>query len=240
MDDGGRSNAPRPSRGRPLLEDVMQLTHTYRNGLVGNLARAALLILVGCSPGIAQDVPPVVNTVNLSGPRLGVTYLSGGIVRKLEDRQIDVSPVISQFGWQWEKQFFTSADGSLTMVTEWVGLAGGLEQNVFLPSLSWLVGLRTREGAEFGLGPNVTPAGVALVFAGGMTIRAGSVNVPINVAVVPSKMGTRVSVLTGLSLRRESSPSRRGASLPPPRWSPPPQSWPPPPLWPGRIRIAQP
>ena len=84
----------------------------------------------------------------------------------------------------------------------WVFLAGGLEQGVVLPSLSWLVGLRTREGAEFGIGPNVTPAGVSLVLAAGVTMRTGTFNVPVNVAVVPSRVGTRVSVLTGFNMRR--------------------------------------
>jgi hypothetical protein len=73
---------------------------------------------------------------------------------------------------------------------------------VALPSVSWLVGLRTREGTEFGVGPNVTPAGVALALAAGVTLRAGVLNVPMNVAVVPSKAGTRVSFLTGFNMRR--------------------------------------
>jgi hypothetical protein len=64
------------------------------------------------------------------------------------------------------------------------------------------VGLRTRDGAEFGVGPNITPAGVALAFAAGVTIRSGFINVPMNVAVVPSKAGTRVSFLTGFNMRR--------------------------------------
>jgi hypothetical protein len=87
-------------------------------------------------------------------------------------------------------------------VTECVLLLGGLDQGVAIPSLSWLVGARTKEGAEFGVGPNITPAGVALAIAAGMTFRAGTLNVPVNFAVVPSKSGTRVSVLTGFSLRR--------------------------------------
>ena len=87
-------------------------------------------------------------------------------------------------------------------MTECVLLLGGLDQGVAIPSLSWLVGARTKEGAEFGVGPNITPAGVALAIAAGMTFRAGTLNVPVNFAVVPSKSGTRVSVLTGFSLRR--------------------------------------
>src|SRR5262249_56462061 len=107
---------------------------------------------------------------------------------------------ISQFGWQFERQFFTKG-GPVTMVTEWIALVGGLEQSVALPSLSWMVGVRTRDGAEFGIGPNITPAGTALVLATGMTFRAGAVNVPVNIAGVPAEAGTRGTLLPGFRLR---------------------------------------
>jgi hypothetical protein len=152
----------------------------------------------------AQSViepPPYAKTVNLSGPRFGMTALSQGVVDELEKRSIHVSSNISQFGWQFEKEFYAKGSG-LAAVNEWVVLLGGLDQGVALPSVSWLVGLRTREGAEFGIGPNVTPAGVALAIAGGVTFRTGTFNVPMNVAVVPSKAGTRISLLTGFNLRR--------------------------------------
>ena len=82
-----------------------------------------------------------------------------------------------------------------------VALVGGLEQSVALPSLSWMAGARTRDGAEFGIGPNITPAGTELVLATGMTFRAGALNIPVNAAVLPSKSGTRVTILSGFSLR---------------------------------------
>jgi hypothetical protein len=63
-------------------------------------------------------------------------------------------------------------------------------------------GVRTKNGAEFGVGPNVTPVGVALVLSAGMTYRAGVLNVPVNVAVVPSRSGVRVSVLSGFNIRQ--------------------------------------
>ena len=176
------------------------------------------LLLVIAAPIQAQTVPPVAQTVSLSGPRFGVTGLSPGIKDALAERDIDVSHVITQFGWQFEKQFY-STEGGLTAVTEWVGLLGGLEQSVVIPSLSWMVGIRTKDGAEFGIGPNFTPAGSALVLAAGITFRAGVMNVPVNVAVVPSKTGTRVSLLTGFSLRNR-TPSYRTA---PPRTLPPPR-----------------
>jgi hypothetical protein len=171
---------------------------------VRHVAHAALLTLVLYSPALSQTtaspLPPIAKTANLSGPRFGLTLLADGVVNKLEERDIKVGPHISQFGWQFEKLFYTK-DSGVTMVTEWVALVGGLEQSVVLPSLSWMVGVRTRDGAEFGIGPNITPAGTALVLATGMTFRTGALNVPVNVAVVPSKNGSRVSVLSGFSLR---------------------------------------
>ena len=139
--------------------------------------------------------------VNLSGPRVGATFFSPGVVDKLRENQIDAGWAVSQFGWQFEKRIKTGPSG-LSAVNEWVFLAGGLEQGVVVPSVSWLVGLRTGSGVEFGLGPNVTPAGVALAMAAGVTVSRGALNIPFNVAVVPSRAGVRVSVLTGFNTKR--------------------------------------
>jgi hypothetical protein len=171
--------------------------------------RAAVLtmLLLGLAvPAAAQtdnvvNPPPPVRSVNLSGPRFGFTSMSQGIVDKLqEEHNITVRPGITQFGWQFEKQFFSKA-GGLAAVNEFVFLLGGLEQGVTLPSASWMVGLRSPSGVEFGIGPNITPAGVALAVAGGVTFRSGSLNVPVTFAVVPSQAGMRVSMLTGFNFR---------------------------------------
>jgi hypothetical protein len=167
---------------------------------IAALVATATLAAPAHAQSTGAQLPPYARTANLSGPRFGLTLLPDGVIKKLEERNIDVGAHISQFGWQFERQFYTR-DSGVTMVTEWVALVGGLEQSVALPSLSWLVGVRTRDGAEFGIGPNITPAGTALVLATGMTFRAGALNVPLNVAVVPSKSGARVSILSGLSLR---------------------------------------
>jgi hypothetical protein len=147
------------------------------------------------------DAPPPAKTLSLSGPRFGVTMLGQGVVDELGDRGIHVGSTISQFGWQFERQFYTKSSG-ITALNEWVVLVGGLDQGVAIPSLNWLVGLRSKEGAEFGVGPNVTPAGVALAVAAGVTFRAGVLNVPLNFAVVPTKPGTRVTMLMGFTMRR--------------------------------------
>ena len=150
--------------------------------------------------GAQAIIPPRAEVVSLSGPRFGVTMLSDGVVAKLQERNIDVRPMVTQFGWQFEKQFYTG-DSGVAALNEWVFLLGGLDQGVALPSLTWLVGLRTRNGTEFGIGPNVTPVGAALAVSAGVTLRAGILNVPMNIAVVPSKAGTRVSFLSGFNMR---------------------------------------
>src|SRR5678816_1949912 len=124
---------------------------------------AALVLVAFASPLYAQSgtqAPPPARTLSLAGPRVGMTFLSDGVVNKLHERHVDVGQNISQFGWQFERQFYSKESG-VTALNEWVFLLGGLDQNVAIPSLSWMVGLRTKEGAEFGVGPNVTPAASA-------------------------------------------------------------------------------
>ncbi len=168
-----------------------------------------VLFLFAATPAFAQTpvgqpspgIPPYARSVSLAGPRFGITLLNDHIVEKLQERGQTVAPTISQFGWQFERAMYSKHDGP-TVLNEWVALVGGLDQGVAIPSLSWLVGMRTKEGAEFGIGPNISPGGVGLALAAGVTFRAGVVNVPMNFAVVPSRYGARVSVLTGFVLRR--------------------------------------
>ena len=169
--------------------------------LIRPVIYGAAIVLSISTSAPCQIAPPPARSLSLAGPRFGITTLSPGVVDSLAQEQVYVRPVISQFGWQVERQFFTSGSG-LAVLNEWVGLLGGLDQGYAVPSLSWMVGVRSSEGLEFGLGPNVTPAGVALALAAGVTVRTGVVNVPLNVAVVPSQAGTRVRVLAGFTLRR--------------------------------------
>jgi len=185
--------AARRSRGRQLLPATPP-----RRGIRSPLVRGTDGFL-----GQRTQRERVVNRrVSLAGPRFGLTFLSDGILKKLrDDYEIDITPVVSQFGWQFERQFTVRENGP-TALNEWVLLVGGLEQGVVIPSLTWLVGIRTFDGTEFGLGPNLTPAGVSLALAYGTTFRMGDLNVPMNVAVVPSRSGVRVSFLTGWNIRR--------------------------------------
>jgi len=149
---------------------------------------------------LAAQQPP--ETMSLSGPRIGMTYLSPGVVDQIkEDFDHDVNPMISQFGWQFEKRFMSSDTGA-TAVTEWVVLVGGIDQGVVIPSLTWLIGMRTVGGVEIAAGPNLSAAGTGLAIAAGVTARVGNLNVPFNVAVVPSENGPRFSFLLGFNGKR--------------------------------------
>jgi len=163
-------------------------------------------------------------TIDMAGPRFGFTVMSGGLTDRLKkDRSINVNPFITQFGWQLEKQFKTGSN-EVSALTELVGLVGGLEQNVVIPSASWIVGARMKSGFEFGVGPNITPLSTAIVYVAGVTSRVGTLNIPVNVAVVPSVDGVRATVLTGFNMRTfDSWPLRRHSqrsTTPPPERRP--------------------
>jgi hypothetical protein len=164
---------------------------------------SVLALALGLTAGAAaaQEPLPKAQKLSLSGPRVGVTVLTGeAYERARTDYELN-SRVVTQFGWQFERRFFDSDTGPMGLF-EWVLLVGGLEQGLFFPSISWLTGLRTSSGLEFGLGPNVSGLGVGLAAAAGVNLRSGYMNFPVNVALVSSDSGVRTSVLGGFTMRR--------------------------------------
>lgn len=167
----------------------------------------ASLAVLAVRPAPAQMIqsellPP--RPLSLSGPRIGMTLIAEGEVldslRSHYDR--DVSGAVTQIGWQFEQRFYADAGAGLAALSEIVVLVGGLEQNMFLPSLSWLAGLRTAQGFEVGAGPNVSLAGFGLTVAAGANVQMGQINLPLHFAFVPSPKGSRTSLLAGFSLNR--------------------------------------
>lgn len=160
---------------------------------------------------IPRPMPPVVlpryslpagalDEDDRSGPRLGMAYLIGGSVTA-ERAGKHVSPLMSLFGWQLEHQFETGRRDLPVPMTEIVLLAGGMEQGIVLPSASWLIGLRKKNGWEAGLGPTLTGAGVQVAAAAGVTHSLGRINVPVNLAVAPGRRGASISLTTGFNLK---------------------------------------
>ena len=147
--------------------------------------------------------------VKFSGPRVGLTVMSSGTVSDYITNQ-GKSPVVSQFGWQFETRLFTLENGA-SGVVEFVPLIGGLEQGLFLPSASCLVGLRggEKKRIEFALGPNVSITGVGVVFAIGTSFRVGNIYFPVNLAYLPSvsnkinETGHRFSLMIGFNMQKK-------------------------------------
>ena len=101
-------------------------------------------------------------------------------------------------------------------------LVGGIEQGMFLPSLSALFGIRGKKGTEFAFGPNLSVTGGGMVFAVGTSFHSENVYFPVNLVVVPSvgrmrdeynsasgtskevleQTGVRVSLLFGFITRK--------------------------------------
>ncbi|HEX4936972.1 MAG TPA: hypothetical protein VFV33_27510, partial [Gemmatimonadaceae bacterium] len=60
---------------------------------------------------VPPTVPPPMERIELSGPRFGVTMLGGSIVDSLSAHGAQVGRVITQFGWQFERQFYAIEGG---------------------------------------------------------------------------------------------------------------------------------
>lgn len=154
------------------------------------------------------------------GPRVGVTYLGVGTSReKIAEafNRGDITPWISQFGWQFETRIFTLDDGACGLV-EFVPMIGGLEQGLFLPSASGILGFRTRSGIELGVGPNLSLSGVGLVLAAGASFKIGKVTFPINVVFSPSIRKTPPTTtvydpITGVGTEVKGIPTNSGFRL---------------------------
>ena len=163
----------------------------------------AILVLFIMINGISlaqrsRSVPKKSNNyAQLSGPRVGLTLLTGEAAKIAKD-DYDLEPLIAQFGWQFETKFFSIENGP-TGVTEFVVLVGGFDQGLLIPSLTWLSGIRNINGNEIGFGPNISPTGAAVALAFGITKNYGQLNVPLNIAFVKSKGSVRISILAGFN-----------------------------------------
>lgn len=179
-----------------------RIARTFRNaGLVVALASTTLARPARCQAPVVGRAIVITEPDDRAGPRFGVAYLTRGSQTARNEHK-PFSPLTSLFGWQFEHPFDLGSEAP-TLVSELILLAGGLEQNVFLPSATWLVGLRHTNGLELGVGPTITASGTQVAFAAGVTQKFGSVNVPVNVAVAPARVGVALSLTGGFNFRRQ-------------------------------------
>ncbi|MDB4107559.1 hypothetical protein N8368_02785 [Bacteroidia bacterium] len=96
--------------------------------------------------------------LNLSGPRMGYTFFTGegaDIIRaKKSVGGYDRNPAFFQMGYQFEKQYLNQ--GNVQALFEFVPMITGLDQGLFIPSLTIFNGIRNnKNGLEFAVGPSV-------------------------------------------------------------------------------------
>ncbi len=140
------------------------------------------------NPKLVEEDEKLDPTKHYGGPRIGMTYLSPGttMVNAADFFNRDyINPVISQFGWQFETRFFKLENGGAGLI-EIIPLIGGIEQGIFLPSITGIIGYRNSVGHEIGVGPSLSLSGFGLVFAAGTSFKSGKVTFPVNIAFSPS------------------------------------------------------
>ncbi|MGH1366568.1 MAG: hypothetical protein ACRBF0_23605 [Calditrichia bacterium] len=167
-----------------------------------------ILVCVCASLGLAQPLKRSdtisFNEYNLSGPRLGVTYVGGGsLLDELEENNL--GPILSQFGWHLEYQI-KPAGAAPSFVIEFIPMIAGVEYGKFIPNASLAMGVRLPNGIEFGMGPTVSAGKdtvhTALLLALGKTFNYNGVHLPINLVLATSPSGNRFSFVFGYAINR--------------------------------------
>jgi len=148
----------------------------------------------------------------LSGPRLGFTLLTAGKAADYFNKGYDYidnddnklgesgSAFTTQFGWQWESRF-ADGGGDIVGIVELIALVGGMEQGLILPSISSVIGARTAKGLEFSVGPNLSLSGIGMLFAIGHNFKSGSLNIPVNLVIMPGRNVTATYLEANGSLK---------------------------------------
>ncbi len=158
----------------------------------------------------AQEIPviedrktPIIKPLRLNGFRVGITALDGSKVDATQlgkGEDFKMPDMVSQFGWHIEYLYMTTPDG-YAGVLEIIPLIGGWEQNIIIPSLNVLMGIRAPGGFELGAGPSYSLSGAGFVVAAGINIKLGYLNIPINFAYTFSGDNSRFTTLAGFNSR---------------------------------------
>jgi hypothetical protein len=160
---------------------------------------------IAFSSDAAAQMRAIIDTLpaKRSGPRYGALWLSPAIADSISvhNNNHKVNGTTSLFGWDFETQLMRNPTGVEPITSLVLGVAG-LEQGLVLPSATWVVGIRTQDNFELGIGPNASLAGVALAVTVGRTFHSGTLHIPIDVAWVGSKIGQRVSLTTGFNVSK--------------------------------------
>jgi len=191
-----------PNTNNTRRRSVSQIQNTYSEQLSDGIPDTVYVeVPVEKEADLSEEPDYMDKVLKLTGPRLGLTYFTNG---KVDFGAYDApkSPVMTQFGWQFETRYFTLKNGTQGLI-EFVGLIGGMDQGLFLPSGNVLIGIRDAKGFELGFGPSLSVGGASFVIAAGMSFRTENVYIPVNLAVTASPKNPRVSLLVGFNGRKK-------------------------------------
>ncbi len=144
------------------LKNMVLLTLQEMYGLEREKQLIDYLTQINSREGVPNN--PDVKRLNHSGVRMGVVHVlgdNGDILKKPTGQGgYDASATLFQFGYQFETQYLNQ--GRVQGLFEFIPTITGLEQGMFLPSLTVLHGLRdNKSGLEFAFGPTFGVSRVA-------------------------------------------------------------------------------
>ncbi len=136
------------------LKNMILITLQEMYGFEQDKQHKEYLTQTGSREGVPNN--PDVKRLNHSGVRMGFVHVFGDNAAILKRPQaeggFDAAPTLFQFGYQFETQYLNQ--GRVQGLFEFIPTVTGLEQGLFLPSLTVLHGLRdNKSGLEFAFGP---------------------------------------------------------------------------------------
>lgn len=197
---------------------VSMFAHLHRNQKQKTMKRLIFssIVLINSVLMFAQEPPvirdtetPIVEPLELSGPRLGGVYIHSADFSNVYELSNHFSPdnpvpnFLNTIGWQFEKEYFSTPNGMAGLV-EFIPMITGYNAGLFIPSANLLFGLRSPDGIEFGMGANISLLGSSVLYAAGYTFKFDYLNVPVNFAFAQGRSTERFILTFGFNLRRHS------------------------------------
>ncbi len=139
------------------INEFLQIPSEIRNMMYGITNDITLVAKLTKKDDYENSInTPYQIQLKSDGPRVGITVYTGEIAgilgKERKDGGYHAYPFMINFGYQFEKQYINS--GNFQALVEFVPAVTGLDQGLFIPSATALLGFRNnKNGFEFALGP---------------------------------------------------------------------------------------
>ncbi|MBN4081506.1 hypothetical protein JYU23_00090 [bacterium AH-315-C07] len=139
---------------QPEIQSMVEISIKKMLGIAIDMDLEALLANEFNYESLTRN--PGATRVVLNGPRMGIAYITGDKGQRLQDNRknggYDIYPYMAQFGYQHEVQYLN--EGNFQAVFEMIVTVSGIDQGLFIPSLTFMNGFRNNKyGLEFAFGP---------------------------------------------------------------------------------------